>query len=147
MAAKPASIRPARPEDAPALRVLSEQLGYPSTLEQTLDRLEVILARSDHALLIAQNGQGAAIGWVHGILRPLLVEPPHIEIGGLVVEEAHRSLHIGEALMSAIEDWARQSGAEEVHVYSNVMRERAHAFYERIGYVGFKQSRVFRKKL
>jgi ribosomal protein S18 acetylase RimI-like enzyme len=147
MSAGEISIRPARADDVESLRELSEQLGYPSSLNEARRRLAVILDQQQQALLVAETSDGTVVGWVHGILRPLLLEPPHIEIGGLVVKAGHRNAGIGEQLMHAIEDWACGMGAQEILIYSNVIRDRAYRFYERIGYEGFKQSRVFRKKI
>lgn len=140
------SIRPASPADLEAIRALSEQLGYPLGVQDAKQRLEIVLGREDHALWVA-IADGQVVGWVHGMLRPLIVEGPQVFIGGLVVEDAWRNRGIGELLMQAIEDWGRANGAKEVYVYSNVIRERAHRFYLRIGYELHKTSRVFLKTL
>ena len=140
------SIRPATSSDIDALRSLSEQLGYAVPAAAFSERLNAVLAHRDHALLVAEEG-GYAIGWVHGMLRPLLVEGPQIFIGGLVVEESFRGQRIGEQLMVSVEAWGRSQGAHEVYVYSNVMREHAHRFYERIGYQRHKTPGVFKKSL
>ena len=47
----------------------------------------------------------------------------------------HRSAGIGAALVEAAEAWARERGATAIIVRSRSTRERAHRFYERIGYV------------
>ncbi len=49
--------------------------------------------------------------------------------------------------MEQAERWAKEKGCQAVYVRSNVVREGAHAFYERIGYVNIKLSKVFRKAL
>ena len=40
----------------------------------------------------------------------------------------------GEALMNAVEQWARASGSGTVSLYSGAQRVDAHRFYERLGY-------------
>jgi len=57
---------------------------------------------------------------------------------GFVVDEAARSRGIGAALLEAVESRARERGCAEIRVQSNVLRERAHSFYERNGYVKVK---------
>jgi len=47
----------------------------------------------------------------------------------------------------AAEQWARVHGFALMRVRSNVVRERAHRFYEREGYARVKTQAVFRKAL
>jgi GNAT superfamily N-acetyltransferase len=139
-------IRPAARDDLDTLAILSEQLGYPVAPAVLAPRLESVLTKPGHSLLVAEDG-GKVMGWVHGVMRYLLEEEPHAFIGGLIVADGQRSRGVGAKLMAAIEGWARGEGAREVHVYSNVVRERAHRFYERIGYNQVKTSKVFKKSL
>lgn len=140
------TIRSAAQGDLAALAVLSAQLGYPVPPAELEPRLETVLTKPGHRLLVAELA-GEVVGWVHGCMRYLLEEPPHSFIGGLVVADGHRSHGVGAQLMAAIEAWSKTEGAGEVHVYSNVIRERAHRFYLRIGYELVKTSRVFKKTL
>lgn len=139
-------IRPAAHGDLDTLAILSEQLGYPVAPAVLAPRLETVLTKPGHSLLVAEDA-GQVVGWVHGCMRYLLEEEPHAFIGGLIVADGQRSRGVGARLMAAIEDWARTQGAHEVHVYSNVIRERAHRFYERIGYTHVKISKVLKKRL
>ena len=68
-------------------------------------------------------------------------------IGGLVVDEAHRSSGVGAELLAAAEAWARERAATKMVVRSRVTREGAHRFYEREGYVLVKTSHVFEKPI
>jgi GNAT superfamily N-acetyltransferase len=45
------------------------------------------------------------------------------------------------------EQWARERGLAVIGVRSNVIRERAHVFYVRLGYTVTKSQKVFRKTL
>jgi GNAT superfamily N-acetyltransferase len=140
-------IRLARTEDVERITVLCEQLGYPSSQEQVQQRLQQIQRQDDHAVYVAERADGRVLGWVHVFVRQLLVTDLHVEIGGLVVDEEHHRRGIGQLLMEQAEQWAREKGRQAVYVRSNVIREGAHAFYERIGYANIKQSKVFRKAL
>ena len=60
---------------------------------------------------------------------------------------SHRSLGAGAKLLDAAEAWAREKKCTGMSVRSNVIRERAHAFYERQGYQHIKTQKAFRKSL
>jgi len=68
-------------------------------------------------------------------------------LNGLVVDDKRRSLGAGAMLLAAAERWAKSQGCKSVSVRSNVIRGRAHAFYERHGYEHYKTQKAFRKIL
>jgi GNAT superfamily N-acetyltransferase len=144
-------VRPAELRDAPALARLSGQLGYPNSMDDIECRLNQILARPDHAVFVAEAfEQGAPVrvlGWVHGAVRRILESDPFVEIGGMIVDEERRGMGIGRLLMDQLEPWARNAGCVAITVRSNVIREGAHLFYQRLGFAAFKTQRVFRKQL
>jgi GNAT superfamily N-acetyltransferase len=137
-------IRAAEPRDVDAIAVLAGQLGYPTSSEAMAPRLAA-LGQGD-AVRVADDG-GACIGWIHVSVIHLLETDTFAEIRGLVVAEAHRGGGIGEALVRAAEEWARSRGCPRVRVRSNVIRERTHRFYERLGYRVIKSQKVFDKAL
>ena len=139
-------IGAAGPADAPELARLSTQLGYPMSAEEAVQRLAALDGQPDHRLLVARRGGGVA-GWLQVSRTRIFETPDSAEIAGLVVDEAHRGAGIGPMLLRAAEDWARRRGCRAVRVRSNVIRERAHAFYRREGYGEIKQQRVFEKEL
>jgi hypothetical protein len=49
-------------------------------------------------------------------------------------------------LLAAAEAWAREQGFASMRVRSNVLRERAHRFYLREGYLEKKRQAVFLKR-
>jgi ribosomal protein S18 acetylase RimI-like enzyme len=100
----------------------------------------------EHAVLVAEDG-GLLVGWIHVVVSHSLLTERRAEIAGLVVDEPHRSRGIGQALMEKAEAWARQQGCGSVRLHSNVLRTRAHAFYERLGYRVTKLQKAFRKEL
>jgi GNAT superfamily N-acetyltransferase len=140
-------IRRAKSLDAPQLAVLSGQLGYPATAAQMRERLRGIKPASQHAVFVAESAKEGVIGWIHVSRQPLLEVEIRAEINGLVVAEGQRSLGAGARLLAAAEDWARKHGCKGMSVRSNVIRERAHQFYERHGYEHYKTQKSFRKPL
>lgn len=141
------TIRAATLSDALRLAPLSGQLGYPSTPSQVAARLATILADPEHVVFIAEENPGEVLGWADVFVMRTIGAEPRAEIAGLVVEESCRSQGIGRLLMARAEEWARQKGCAAVTLRSNVIRERAHAFYERLGYQLIKTQKSFRKML
>jgi GNAT superfamily N-acetyltransferase len=140
-------IRRAKTGDVPRIAVLSGELGYPATAARIRKRLLGIKPASLHAVFVADAPEGGVIGWVHVSKQPLLEEEIRAEVNGLVVAEGRRSLGAGARLLGAAEDWARKHGCKSMSVRSNVIRERAHKFYERHGYEHYKTQKSFRKPL
>lgn len=141
------SIRAATREDAVALAPLSGQLGYPATPADVTQRLERILADPVHAVYLVETPGRLVLGWIHVFVHVTVESDPSAEIGGLVVAEGHRSRGIGQELLAQAEQWARRQGCGRMIVRSNVIRARAHRFYERLGYASYKSQRVFAKEL
>ena len=102
---------------------------------------------SEHAAFLAEMPDGAIAGWIAVfILRGLEVDPRG-EISGFIVDEKFRSQSIGKHLLARAEQWVRQRGCRMVGLRSNVIRDRAHAFYLREGYQHTKTQKTFRKNL
>jgi GNAT superfamily N-acetyltransferase len=141
------SVRLASAGDAERLAVLSGQLGYPATSEEVRRRLRRLQQDGDHAVFVAELPNGHIVGWAHVYLRQLLIVALRAEIGGLVVDEEVRGCGIGRLLMRQVEGWARERGCEAVSLRSNVVRERAHVFYQQLGYENTKKSLTFCKTL
>lgn len=57
------------------------------------------------------------------------------QVENVVVDRAHRSRGVGETMMRYAVDRARERKAFRVQLTSNKTRTRAHAFYERLGFV------------
>jgi GNAT superfamily N-acetyltransferase len=144
---KSLKIRRAKSNDAPRLAELTGQLGYPATAAQLKRRLRGIQPASHHAVFVAESPKDGVIGWLHVSKQHLLESEERAEVNGLVVAERQRSLGAGARLLAAAEDWARKHGCKSMSVRSNVIRERAHAFYERNGYEHYKTQKSFRKPL
>ena len=140
-------IRRARKSDAERIAELSGQLGYPATAKQMVKRLARLKPESKHAVMVAETQNASVVGWVHVSVSALLESDLRAEVNGLVVADGQRSLGAGARLLEAAEDWARKQGCAGMNVRSNVIRERAHAFYLRQGYEHYKTQKAFRKLL
>jgi GNAT superfamily N-acetyltransferase len=86
-------------------------------------------------------------GWIQVSLPRIFETTLQAEIAGLIVDESARGVGLGRELVAAAEAWARARGCRVIRVRSNVVRERARAFYEREGFVVLKTQRVFEKPL
>jgi|ERR1700683_382731 len=143
----PIKIRGARLEDSAKLAELSGQLGYPSTEEQIRRRLQSLLHFPGQAAFVACASDDLPAGFVSLQILRTLEADARVEVTALVVGEEYRSRGVGKVLMGCAEDWARAQGCTMIGLRSNVIRERAHSFYQRLGYEHLKSQKAFRKAL
>jgi GNAT superfamily N-acetyltransferase len=143
------NIREATPSDAAALAALSIQLGYPSTSEEMVARLDMLGGRSGNGVLVAEDPEdaGEVVGWLHVSGMYFLESPAFAEVLGLIVDEAHRGRGIGKQLLDGAARWAADHGFDRLRVRSNVIREDAHRFYEREGFHRVKTQVVLDRRL
>jgi GNAT superfamily N-acetyltransferase len=141
------SVRRARISDAPQIAELSGQLGYPTTAAEITKRMRKLKPASQNALFVAESRDSGVVGWTHVSVTHLVEVGTRAELNGLIVAEGQRSLGAGARLLEAAEGWARKHGCPSMSVRSNVIRDRAHKFYERQGYEHYKTQKAFRKTL
>lgn len=141
------NIQLAKSADAPAITALCDQLGYKTDAADVMQRMQMIMMDPKQLLRVAMDREGDVIGWVHALPVCYLEAEPFIEIGGLVVEASCRKMGAGRALMTAVEDWARDEGYRFIRLRSNILRKEAHRFYATIGYQNVKQQYTFVKEL
>ena len=139
------TVRRAELRDAAAIAPLTTELGYPTDSATSHLRLTRLLPSERDAIFVAES-DGRVIGWIHVSVVELLETDRHVVINGLVVGEAFRSRGAGILLLQAGEAWAREQGVDRIRVRSNIIRERAHRFYEREGYGKTKQSFTLEKR-
>jgi GNAT superfamily N-acetyltransferase len=141
------SIRRARKRDLDKITILNAQLGYPQPKEAVARHFRKISKdHRNHAIYVAVYS-GTVVGWIHVYSHNLLTAGPLVEIGGLVVDESMRSRGVGADLLGEAELWAQHKGFTQVMVHTNIIRERAHRFYEKCGYKLLKQSQVYFRDL
>ena len=139
-------IRAVIPDDAEAVAELSDQLGYPTSAQETRARIE-LLARDPERLTLAAILHGQLVGWIDSCVERHLQAPDMVNINGLVVRDTVRGARIGQQLCHAVEQWALSRNIPAVRVRSQIKREDAHRFYVRDGYRKVKTSFVFEKTL
>jgi ribosomal protein S18 acetylase RimI-like enzyme len=142
----PIWIRPWERKDIAQLAVLSGELGYAATEEQVARRL-VEIGANGAVLVAADRDSSLVLGWIELQVVTHLTSDPHLEICGLVVSGAARSRGIGSLLVAAAEKTALEKNIACLRVRANSIRDRAHAFYERLGFASVKTSKVFEKAL
>lgn len=140
------TIRPMTHGDVAAVTRLAIQLGYgvdESAIERRLQRY----ATAESHLLVVAERDGVVVGWAHALERPLLQEPLHAELGGLVVDESIRGVGIGAAMLGVVEEWASEHGYHGLWLHSRVERPEAHGFYPGKGFERIKTSHVYYRTL
>jgi GNAT superfamily N-acetyltransferase len=138
--------RPAKPQDGGSIRALLKQLGYATEEAQFAARFAAVSVAAGHALLVAEIA-GEIVGFAHVALVPLLEADDYAQLLALVVDESRRSRGVGAGLVDQAEAWAAAAGAKQLGLRSNVLRTRAHGFYERLGYERTKTQFAFRRAL
>ena len=135
-------IREMTADDAKAVNILSKQLGYPLSIEQTLQNIHAILESKDHTAFVAEY-ENKIVGWI-GASQAIMIEVmPHCEINGLVIDQDHRGMGIGKLLVDKVKQWAREKNNSKIGLHCNVKRTEAHLFYEHLGFAEIKQQKNF----
>ena len=126
-------VREAQADDAPTLVKLIIDLGHPIEEANVLRNLES-LSLSGLLPLVATDGD-QVIGMC-GISAMVTVHRPAPvgRVSVMIVDEAYRGRGIGALLVAEAERRLAERGCKIVEVTSNMRRERAHQFYEKLGY-------------
>jgi GNAT superfamily N-acetyltransferase len=127
--------RPARPDDAPAVSRLLDELGHPAPEDEVRARLADLGRLPGHVVLVLED-DGGVIGAASGFVTPVLHRPGVTgRISVMVVAEAARGEGGGTRLLEAMEEALLARGATRLELTSNLRRTDAHAFYEKRGWV------------
>jgi GNAT superfamily N-acetyltransferase len=138
------AVRPAQETDVDRLSDLLQQLGYTVAASALAARLRRL---GDRRIVLVAVADGELSACVSVSVDEHFVDGFEAVIEGFVVDERLRSRGVGRELLAAAEGWARDRGARTLIVHSNVVRERAHAFYLANGYAKVKAQCFFRKPL
>lgn len=141
------AIRPATLADAPAIAALSEELGYPTSTDDARARLQNVLNDPEQAVFVAHALSGAVVAWIHVSAARRILADPFYDVGGLVVTQEFHGKGIGQRLVDTVVEWSHDHGLSSIRIRTNVIRESAHAFYERVGFRREKTQHVYVKAL
>lgn len=125
-------IRPARPEEAPALAALVERAYAPWV--GVIGRRPAPM-EDDYAARVTA-GQAWVLeegGALHGlvVLEP---HPGHLLLDNIAIEPARQGSGDGGRLLDFVETEARRRGLPEVRLYTNALMARNIALYARRGF-------------
>lgn len=136
-------IRQATITDAPAIRSLLSQLGYPDfTIEQVREKI-IAYEKDSYRLLVGEmDHQVVAFIALHWF-DLLHWKGKAGRITSFCVEEKFRSQGIGQKMIAHSEKLMFDEGCIKLEVTSNQRRKRAHEFYLNLGYI--EDSRRFVK--
>ncbi len=138
-------IRPCEIGDTEAVYELNvREMGYDYPKAKTEEKLKQLL-KSDRDKIFVAVVEHTVVGYVHGNDYDVIYAPHMKNIMGIAVSSSFKKQGIGRALLSAIEDWARKSGASGVRLVSGATRTGAHEFYRHCGYGGDKRQINFKK--
>jgi ribosomal protein S18 acetylase RimI-like enzyme len=128
------TIRRAQPDDAMAAASLLEELGYKQPVEFFRERLEIFGHKPDELVLVAEQA-GSVVGLLAFRAFLYFHEPgKQGRIIALVVSEGVRGSGIGRAMVAEAEKFALECGCKRMEVTTGTQREKAHRFYESMGY-------------
>lgn len=139
------SVRQALATDSRRIAMLAGQLGYEVPIEHVERQLRRM--NDERTIFVAVVPRAGVVGWIAVALREAIADSDRADIEGLVVEDEYRGNGIGRLLVDAAEEWARRRNCTSMRLVSNVVRERAHDFYRRLGYDVLKTQHAFKKSL
>lgn len=134
------TIRDAKLSDAQHLAALMCELGYETTSAEMRKRLKSILGDARYRTFVAESGNK-----ICGMIGTFThASHEHNDLSGkiiaLVVSQERRRSGVGHALIAAAEKDFAKKKVTRVSLTTRFSRERAHQFYEALGYsrTGFR---------
>jgi len=144
-------IRKAAKQDVPVLLSLLYELGRPkpkndSDVDDFRKMVKQYLSDSDKEILVAEHEDIEIVGMVSIALLPRLNQKNfEMYIPELVVSEKHRNSGIGDKLINACIELAKEKKCHRIRLESGNLRTESHVFYKKRG---FEQSALsFSKEL
>ncbi|NEQ20832.1 MAG: GNAT family N-acetyltransferase [Microcoleus sp. SIO2G3] len=140
-------IRSVELGDAESVNLLCQQLGYATSKQEVQERLKLIEEDQNHVLYIAYLPNELIVGLIHVYIWKSLLIGRRAEIDALIVNTDYRGRGVGHLLIQHAEQWAKEQGCNTIQVRSNTVRQQAHRFYEKLGYVPIKTQLMLDKAL
>jgi GNAT superfamily N-acetyltransferase len=129
-------IRPYQDNDLHSLADLMSDLGYPTTTEQLKHRMDIIQRLPLYYTFVATI-DSEVVGMI-GCREVYDYEGDGVavQISALVTKKEHQGQGVGKAMVSFVEQWAKEKGAAVIFLTSGNRpeRERAHQFYRKKGF-------------
>lgn len=138
--------RKMRIEDAQFVCILSAQMGYELTLQETVDHIRQIIGNEENCAFIAIS-ENKIIGWIHAFKAIRIESKPFIEIGGLVVDEDYRGKGAGKVLVTKVKEWCSGQKNNSLRVRCNSKRIETHKFYIKLGFKEIKEQKIFQTEI
>lgn len=141
------NIKKAQFSDLESLAEVYPQLsGKDSDMSKLKSTFEKLDQDDKYSLLVALDETNRVIGSAMGILCYDLVGScdPFMLIENVIVLDNCRGKGVGEKLMEALEEIAKENHCSYIILVSGAQRTGAHAFYNRVGY---KEEKGFKKKI
>jgi GNAT superfamily N-acetyltransferase len=139
-------IKPILIDHAKEVQLLSKQLGYEISLDDTIANIKEVLSSKNHTAFVAiENNK--VVGWIHAFKTTTIESLPFIELAGLVVDEKQRGKGVGKILVEKIKEWCKEQNVLSLRVRSNIKRKEAHQFYLNNGFKEIKEQKVFQISL
>jgi ribosomal protein S18 acetylase RimI-like enzyme len=135
-------IRQATPDDLPQVLALYAQPdmddGEVLSLPEAVAIFEQFQRYPNYRLFVACEGgeQGPVLGTYALLIMHMLAHlgTPAAVVEDVVVDQAQRSQGVGALMMDHAKALAQEAGCYKLALSSNQKRERAHAFYESLGF-------------
>ena len=135
-------IRQAMQDDLPQVLALYAQPGMDDgkvlSLPEAVAIFEQFQRYPNYRLFVACEGseQGPVLGTYVLLIMHMLAHrgTPAAVVEDVVVDQAHRSQGVGALMMDHAKALAQEAGCYKLALSSNQKRERAHAFYESLGF-------------
>lgn len=101
---------------------------------------------SDNDCLLCAEHEGKVVGFAGMVIKNSFWQQSSVAyITTLIVNEEHRNLGIGKALIDLLTERAKQSGCRRIELDSGFHREQAHRMYEHVGFD--KRAFLFSKEI
>ena len=133
------TVRPAAEADLAAVLALYAQPGMDDGRIMPLDEARRLLARfaryPDYTLYVAEQG-GEIVGTFALLVMDNLghLGAPSAVVEDVAVAPAAQGRGVGRAMMDVARARSAEKGCYKLVLSSSAKRERAHAFYEQLGY-------------
>lgn len=101
---------------------------------------------SDNDCLLCAEQEGKVVGFGGMVIKNSFWQQSFVAyITTLIVDEKHRGLGIGKALIDLLTERAKQAGCRRIELDSGFHREQAHRMYEHVGFN--KRAYLFSKEI